>query len=177
MPYENLEFKEFDDASLKATREVWLAESSDGLAFYSEMERLLDWADTHRQPAESDSAAFGIFRQGKRQAMGICEIVIQRKTIRSKWIKMLRLHLRPSVDADLQAGNTTNAMNVFASSIAGTLGLQMTHKATTLKVYGRTNDQLAFLRLLVEHMEKNLPEAAKNAAKVTIDGRFLSIVV
>jgi hypothetical protein len=177
MAYEKMEFRAFDAATLKASRDAWLSDAVEGLAFYSEVERLFDWAGTHMNLSQSDATAFGVFRAGKKQALGLCEIVVQRKSARSKWVKMLRLHLSPAVDADLQGGNPIGAMNVFGSSLQGTLDLQMAHKASTLKVYGRTNEQLTFLRALVSHMEQNLPEVVKAAAKVTIDGRFLSIEV
>lgn len=177
MDYEKLEFRAFDAATLKASRDAWLSDAADGLAFYSEVERLFDWAVTHLQLSSTDAIAYGVFRDGKKQALGLCEIIIQRKSARSKWVKMLRLHLRPSVDADLQRGNPIGAMNVFGSSLQGTLDLQMAHKATTLKVYGRTNEQLTFLRALVSHIEQNLSNAIKESAKVSIDGRFLSIEV
>ena len=122
-----------------------------------------------------DSTAFGIFHPGKKQALGLAEITIQRKSSRSKWVKMLRLHLRPSVDADLQVGNSIGAMDVFVASLQGALNLQMAHKATTLKVYARTNEQLNFLRALVARIESNLPEAVRAVTKVSIEGRFMSI--
>lgn len=177
MTYEQMEFRAFDGATLKSSRDAWLSEATDGLAFYSEVERLFDWAATHLDISETDATAFGVFRAGKKQAQGLCEIVVQRKSVRSKWVKMLRLHLRPTVDADLQGGNPIGAMNVFGSSLQGALRLQMAHKATTLKVYGRTNDQLTFLRALVIHTEQNMPAAVKATTKVSIDGRFLSIDV
>lgn len=177
MANEDLEFRAFDASTLKASRDAWLSDSADGLAFYSEVERLFDWAATHLEISQTDATAFGVFRLGKKQALGLCEIIVQRKSARSKWVKMLRLHLRPSVDADLQGGNPIGAMNVFSTSLQGALSLQMAHKATTLKVYGRTNDQLTFLRALVSHTDQNLPAAVKERTKVGIDGRFLSIEV
>ena len=167
----------FDAGALKASKEAWLSDASDGLAFYPEIERLFDWAASHTEPSQTEATAYGIFRPGKKQALGLCEVTIQRRSVRSKWVKMLRLHLRPSVDADMQGGNPTGAMNVFGASLQGTLGLQMVHKATTLKVYGRTNEQLNFLRAIVGYAEQNMPEPMKSKAKVAIEGRFLSIDV
>ena len=177
MAYEKMEFRAFDAATLRASRDAWLSDAADGLAFYSEVERLFDWAASHMDLSQADATAFGVFRVGKKQALGLCEIIVQRKSARSKWVKILRLHLRPAVDADLQGGNPIGAMTVFGSALQGTLRLQMAHKATTLKVYGRTNEQLTFLRALVSHTEQNLPEAVKATTKVSIDGRFLSIEV
>jgi hypothetical protein len=160
------------------TRTTWIADANKGLAFIPEVERLLEWADSHRVPVDNDSCAFGIFRAGKKApALGICEVVISRKSIRSKWVKMLRLHLSPAVDAQLQGGDPDGAMSVFLSSIQGAIGLQSTHQANTLKVFGRTNDQLNFLKVLVTHLQPKLAEHAHNRVKVSIEGRFLCIVV
>lgn len=172
-----LEFHRFDDARMTATEAAWLKDATEGLAFPSEVKRLLDWASSHREHVEGDAAAYGVFSKGKNTALGICEVIVQQKSVRSKWVKMLRLHLKPSVDTDLQAGNPDQAMDVFTEAISGSLDLQMAHKATTLKVYGRTNEQLRFLKALVGHINGNVPQHAGSPLKVTIEGRFLSIVV
>ena len=175
---ESYELLPFEDASLALTRTAWVADAMKGLAFITEVERLLEWGDSHRVAVENDSCAFGIFKAGKKSpALGICEVVISRKSVRSKWVKMLRLHLSPAVDAKLQAGDPDDAMNVFMSSIQGAVGLQSTHKANTLKVFGRTNEQLAFLKVLVTHLQPVLAKRAQNRVKVSIEGRFLSIVI
>lgn len=154
-----------------------MADANAGLAFPSEVQRLLEWVSAHREPTDHDAAAFGVFQKGKTVALGICEVIIQRKSARSKWVKMLRLHLKPSLDNELQNGQPDAAMNVFTQSIRGSLGLQLAHQASTLKVYGRTNPQLAFLKALVVHIQKTFADKGVESIKVTIDGRFLSIVV
>lgn len=177
MAYEKMELRAFDAATLKASRETWLSDAEKGLAFYSEVERLFDWAATHMDLSQTDATAFGVFRPGKKPALALCEITVQRKSARSKWVKMLRMHLSPAIDATLQSGDPLDAMNVFGASLHGTLGLQMLHKATTLKVYGRSNEQLTFLRAVVSKLDQQLPDAIKKMAKLSIEGRFLSIEV
>lgn len=169
-----LEFKQFDAASAAATRKEWHVDAAKGLAYGPEQDRLFDWVDTHQDVVENDAVAFGIFEQKSQIALGICEVTIQRRTLRSKWVKMLRLHLKPSVDASLQAGEADLAMNVFVESMRGSMGLQMTHSANTLKVFGRTNEQLNFLKALLQHLA---PTIAGKPIKASIEGRFLSIVI
>ena len=169
-----LEFKQFDAATAAATRTGWEVDTANGLAFGPEQERLFDWVDTHQDVVENDAVAFGIFDQKDSVALGVCEVTIQRKTARSKWVKMLRLHLKPSVDAKLQAGEADLAMNVFIESMRGSIGLQMTHSANTLKVFGRTNEQLNYLKALLQHLT---PTLAGKPIKASIEGRFLSIVI
>ncbi|WP_234192677.1 hypothetical protein [Pseudacidovorax sp. NFM-22] len=128
---------------------------------------------------EGEGMAYGIFDEAKDPAvaLGFCEVAITRKSARSKWVKMLRLHLRPSADAQLVSGDSGVAMDVFTESILGSIRLQMAHSASTLKVYGRTNEQLGFLQVLVKHLHTQASEDAKKQFKASIEGRFLSIVV
>ena len=177
MTYEKMELRQFDATSLKASKDDWLLDATKGLAFYTEVERLYDWAATHLELSQTDATAFGVFQRGKKSALALCEITVQRKSVRSKWVKMLRMHLSPAIDFALQRGDSLQAMNVFRASLQGTLSLQMLHKATTLKVYGRTNEQLAFLSAVVANIETKLADSVKEQAKVSIDGRFLSIEV
>ena len=173
----DLEFKNFTDARISATKDAWMADASSGLAFSSEVSRLIEWADQNRVPTELDAAGYGVFHKHKSVALGICEVIVQRKSARSKWVKMLRLHLKPSIDAELQTGSPDDAMEVFIQSITGVIGLQMAHSATTLKVYGRTNAQLTFLKALVGHIQKKFADTQEHSIKSTIEGRFLTIVI
>lgn len=168
-------FEKFTPETAQASRLAWEKEAQDGKAFVTEIQRLFDWVDTHHEISNHDSAAFGIFDKKNQEAVGICEITIQRRTVRSKWVKMLRLHLRPSVELELQSGNSDNAMDIFVESMQGSILLQLTHQANTLKVYGRTNEQLNFLKALVVRLQSQLEES--DTVKASIEGRFLSINV
>lgn len=174
MANKHYRFEKFTPETSKATRNAWVGEARDGLAFAPETERLFDWVDTHQEVSEHDAVAFGVFDGNHLSALGVCEVTIQRKTVRSKWVKMLRLHLRPSVDARLQDGDSEAAMDVFVESMRGSIGLQLTHQAHTLKVYGRTNEQLNFLRALLKQLQTALEG---KPVKASIEGRFLSIVI
>ena len=174
-----LEFRAFDDARLRATRDAWVQDVEMGWAFPSEVERLFAWikdAEVRAQSEAGSAKAYGVFQKGKPVALGICEVVVYRQSAGSKWVKMLRLHLRPSVDNELQGGKPDSAIDVFGQAMLGSVGLQFEHKATTLKVYGRTNSQLNFLRAVASTVDARLGQEAKRHARVTIDGRFLSIV-
>lgn len=167
-----LEFAQFSDGKLAATRTSWLEDAEAGWAFGAEIERLMDWIGTHRKPTDGDSVAYGVFPKGKNVAVGVCEMTIQRKTIRSKWIKLLRLHLRPKIEDELVQGDATVTIDVFAAAITGSLALQVEHTAHTLKIYGRTNEQLRFLQAFVRHLDGRFENV-----KVAIEGRFLTLRV
>lgn len=167
-------FEIFTPETAALTRQDWLTEATEGLAFVPEVGRLFDWVNTHQVISDLDAVAYGVFEGTSKTAIGICEVTIQRKTIRSKWVKMLRLHLLPSVDSRLQDGDSDKAMDVFVESMQGSIALQMAHSANTLKVYGRTNEQLNFLRALLERLK---PVIEGKPVKASIEGRFLSIVI
>jgi hypothetical protein len=173
----SFEFLNFDDERFSSTVAAWQADADNGLAFSSEILRLFDWVNTHREMSEVDSMAFGVFPKNESTAVGICEVMIHRKTVRSRRVKLLRLHLKPSADADLQAGESDLAMMVFTQCLVGTIGLQLKHQAKTLKVYGRTPEQLAFLRVLVSNIDKIDPKKSGSGYKAAIEGRFLSITI
>jgi hypothetical protein len=166
-------FATFDTAALDATCEAWTNEAASGKAFPSEVEQLLAWVRTHTEHVDGDSTAFGIFPEGSNEADGICEVVLSRLKSRSPWVKHLKLRLRPSIDDRLfnsESDAVTAAIEIFAQSIVGVMRLKLTHSATTLKVYGRTKEQLNFLQQAVLAMS--------NVAKkhsIAIEGRFLVI--
>lgn len=168
-------FEKFTQETATASRDAWVKEANEGLAFVTEIQRLFDWVDTHQDITSNDSVAFGIFDEKKQEALGICEITIQRRTIRSKWVKMLRLHLRPSIEVGLNAGDSDKAMDIFVQSMQGSMGLQLLHQANTLKVYGRTNEQLNFLKALLVRLQAALNTV--NTVRASIEGRFLTISV
>lgn len=170
------EFLPFTEQRMTATSTAWLEDAANGLSFPSETERLLQWASAHREISDTDSMAFGVFLKGKTVASGICDVVIQRRSVRSKWIKMLKLNLKPNVDAQLLDGNSDAATDVFVAAIVGSIGLQLTHKASTLKVYGRTNSQLTFLKAVVGHLDQRFKDNAIQSIKATVEGRFLCLV-
>ena len=167
-----LRFEHFTPITAEASRLAWISDAKQGLAFEPESQRLFDWVDTHQEISATDAVAFGVFLGTSNEALGICEVTIQRQSAKSKWVKMLRLHLKPSIDKSLQDGDPDMATIIFVRSMQGAIELQMTHAATKLKVYGRTNEQLNFLKVLVTHLEPTLRGKPVTAA---IENRFLTI--
>jgi hypothetical protein len=177
MAKEELDFTNFNVTTLQSTRDAWLKDAEEGQAFPPEITRLMDWTAQHMEICDGEPIAFGIFKKkkGHAAALGICEVVVHRHSPRSKWVKMLRLHLRPSVDTELLSGDVETAMDVFVAAITGSIDLQFAHKATTLKVYGRTQPQLLFLRALVKNLQTRLEKNEHNRMKAAIEGRFLTL--
>ncbi|RYE01134.1 MAG: hypothetical protein EOP50_02535 [Sphingobacteriales bacterium] len=167
-------FQQFKEDTLNATCVAWRDDAAKGLAFPPDIEQRLQWAQTHTKMVDGDSVAYGIFEVGDDVATGICEVALTRPGTRSAWVKMLSLHIRPALEVKLLQRDLESieaALIVFSSAVHGSIKLKFEHKALTLKVYGRSNDQLDFLRALALHLKPVL----KNNAKCSIEGRWLAI--
>lgn len=165
-------FAAFTNETLDTTCKTWAAEARKGEAFPGEVEQVLDWVKKSTVPADGKTCAYGIFPDGDKCATGICDVVVSKQGRRT-WVKHLRLRLRPSLDDKLFDRNTeavTTAMEVFGHSAAGAMALKTEHNASTLKVYGRTKEQLSFLQAAAAALKK-----LSNRHAISIEGRFLVI--
>jgi hypothetical protein len=168
-------FSEFTQERLDATCIQWSKDAAKGLAFPSDIEQLLAWVRSHDKHQVADSMAFGIFKKDENVAEGICEVVITQANKKSPWVKMLRLRLKPTLDERIykkEVEAQAEAMNIFTSAILGVVKLTSVHKAKTLKIFGRSNDQLSFLQSMAVQLQKMALKAS-----VKIEGRWLVVVV
>ena len=123
------------------------------------------------------AVACGVFQSGSNVADAVCEVVITRQSARSKWVKMLRVRLRPMIDHALNstADSSTDvvrvALDIFAKAVLGLLSFGETEKASTIKIYGRTRAQLEFLRFLGVELGKN----NKKELQISMEGKFLVV--
>ena len=142
-------FSIFNKSRLEATCAQWSQDAVRGLAFPSDVEQLLLWVRSHDKEQVADSMAFGIFGKDDPVAEGICEVVVTQARKNSPWIKLLRLRLRPTLDERIYQKDVAaqaEAMDIFVSAIDGVVKLTNQHAARTLKIFGRSNDQLSFCR-------------------------------
>lgn len=170
-----LVFSEFGAEQLNLTCTQWEKDAAKGLAFPSDVEQLMSWVQTHDKHQVADSMAFGIFTKGNPVAEGICEVVVTRATKNSPWVKMLRLRLKPTLDERIylkEIEAQSEAMDIFVSAVGGVVKLTSIHAAKTLKIFGRSNDQLSFLQALAVSLQKSV-----KGVTVKIDGRWLVINV
>ena len=170
-----LVFSEFNSEQMVHTCTQWRKDAAKGLAFPSDIEQLISWVQTHDKHQDADSMAFGIFAKGSPVAEGICEFVVTRVSKSSPWVKMLRLRLKPTLDERIYLKDINaqgEAMDVFVSAIGGVVKLTNVHAAKTLKIFGRSNDQLSFLQTLAVSLQKSVKDVT-----VKIDGRWLVVNV
>ena len=170
-------FKSFTSETFGFTSTAWTAEALEGKAFPSDVEQLISWAADYLEPIAGKSVAYGIFPDNSKVADAICEVVVTRHSSRSKWVKMLRVRLRPKIDEALNSvDNSSNfamreALAIFMNATIGVLQFGESENASTIKVYGRTRQQLDFLKFLGIELEK----VKTNPMKVTMEGRFLVV--
>lgn len=166
--------KPFSEDSFASTERAWTKRATGGCAFPTEAPQILDWARTRLNPAVvNDSIAYGIFKDGVEVASALCEVVLFRKSARSKWVKMMKVRLSPELEEGVFAGSLDTArdvLDVYAAAVFGVMRLKLEHDATTLKIYGRSTEQLVFLRNLGVELEKRIKDH-----KISLNGRWLVI--
>lgn len=167
------ELKAFNSVTFAATETAWKQDAADGMAFPPEVEQLMDWARGRLGHKDGDSVAFGVFGPGNSEAFGIAEVVMTRRSKRDKWIKLLRVRLRPQLDNKVVANepqSVSEALSVYADAARGLFLMKNEHEASILKLYGRNQAQLAFLTVVGEKLRQSLHnEVAK------MEGNFLVI--
>jgi len=170
-------FKAFTTESFQTTSVAWTAEALAGKAFPSDVEQLISWAADHLEPIVGKSVVYGIFPDNSKVADAICVLVITRHSPRSKWVKMLKVNLRPKIDEALNSVDDSSnfamreALAIFMNATIGVLQFGESENASTIKVYGRTRQQLDFLRFLGIELEK----VKTNPMRSTMEGRFLVV--
>lgn len=164
-------FRLFDQESLNATKKAWMLDAGSGNGFLPDVEQQLDWAQKHIELVDNE-VAYGIFPDTAKVAIGICELCITRPSVRGKWIKLMRMRLRPLVDVQLfdnKKEGITSAIQAYIACVVGVFEVKNEHKATTIKVYGRTQQQVSFLTLLSAALETRTALSFKSS----IEGRWL----
>jgi hypothetical protein len=164
-------FKPFNQATLEATSAAWKDDAQKGEGFLPEIEQAMNWVGEHLELKDNEMA-YGVFHEKDPVAVAICETAITKPSIRGKWVKLLRLRLRPQVEGLIfnnDPEGTTIALNAYVSSVIGVYHVKNVHEATTIKIYGRTQEHMRFLTLFSEALKLN-KEATFNAE---IQGRWL----
>ena len=126
MTKESFRFKTFTAQTFQSTSIAWTSDALDGMAFPAEVEQLLSWASEHLSPIDGQPVAYGVFPATGKVADAICEVVVTRQSSRSKWVKMLRVRLRPKIDDALNSAvdpSNSGMREALAIFIKATIGL------------------------------------------------------
>lgn len=166
-----MQFRQFDAGTFSATKAGWSKDATQGEAFAPEVEQLMCWAENHLTLHENE-IAYGIFDADDPIAVGICELAITQPSTRGKWVKFIRLRLRPTIESLLFSNSPeglTTAVEAYVASVIGVYHVKNEHEATIIKVYGRTQEQMRFLTLL----SVALASRREATFETKIEGRWL----
>jgi hypothetical protein len=174
-----LKFQPFSATALQATQKSWKASVARLGGFLPSLDQLFDWAT--KNAVEKTAAhgayeiAYGVFEAGNDVAHAICEVTVNRRSAQSKWVKMLNLRLHPLTEDGVFKNDvvaTQTAINAYVTCILGVFTVKTSHNADTLKVYGRTHEQLSLLTALATTINAG---TSKHKLTSRIDGRWLVV--
>ena len=166
-----MQFRTFDASTFEATKAGWSKDVDKGEGFAPDVEQLMAWTEKHLSLVGNE-IAYGIFETDKSIAVGVCELAITKPSHKGKWVKLLRLRLRPTIEGMLFANDPDGlivAVEAYVASVLGVYHVKNEHEATIIKVYGRTQEQMRFLTLLSASLKKR-GEATFDSK---IEGRWL----
>lgn len=166
-----MEFRRFTQESFQATDEQWRRLADEAQAFTPDTEQILKWTAEHIE-IKDNAVAYGVFPPESTAACGICELIVTKKSPKNGWVKFIQLKLDPKIDAQIFANDPNGivvAIEAYISCVIGVLDVKDHHDASTVKVFGRTQEQMQFLTLLSAALQK------RDAFKFTtsIEGRWL----
>lgn len=173
-----MEFRLIDQIDFDATLAKWMEEAEAGDLFPNEVENRLNWIKETFSKAQDQShtlLAYGVFQPENEVAIATCELVLSdRGALSGRWLKMLKVTLSPEVELAVQAEDMDAiniAVNAYKVAVLGSFAERLTHDADTLKLYGRSDEMLRFLMVLLVVI--NQDKTHKLSAKK--DGRWLVI--
>lgn len=151
-----MEFRKIEQQDFDATVQKWVGEAEDNDLFPHEVKSKLGWiAETFCDQGNQShkQLAYGVFAPGSNVAIAVCDLVLtDRGALAGRWLKMLKVTLAPELEFALQEEDMTAmtiAVSAYRSAVMGTFAERLNHEADTLKLYGRTDEMLRFLMLLL----------------------------
>ena len=166
-----MEFKPFTAESAEKTGTHWRKQAEKAGSFPTDVEQILGWTKEHVTIVDNQ-IAYGVFPDGSNIACGICELVITKKSYKEGWVKFIHLRLDPEIDAQIFSNvpaGVTSAVEAYIACVVGVLDVKDAHKATTIKVFGRTQEQMQFLTQLSAALQNR--DSLRFTSK--IEGRWL----
>lgn len=176
MDHVTYDFRPFDDRLLTATTDSWQVDSEQDYAFPGAVDDLMNWVSTHTQHLSGEAVAYGVFPKESPVALAICECVFRATTQRTHWVKFLKMTLRPELENRLEAKDLTalrTTLDVYRSAVFGVLQLKIDRQAPTMKIYGRSHDQLMFLQSVAIDLADSPTFSEHHTTE--IEGRWLVI--
>lgn len=169
-----LVFLPFNETKLAVTEASWRSDSIGESVFPGDINAALNVAC--KQPYNGGSVAsglgYGVFVKGQDEAVAIIEVFVSQHG--RKWLKMMSCTLKPSLQESVYAEDESAvdmALDVYGTALMGVLELHEEHNASAVRIYGRHDVFLEFLKQLARAVrEKGIGEAA-----VDVQGRWLVV--
>lgn len=168
-----------DQKELCEIKTDWLRTASENphevfAADYEQLFQLIEHYDGHG--ALDDRFNSPIYYAVKTDGSVVALVhLVQTKRGKDVWIKMMDLHMCPAIEAnpDNEAA-THERLRVISSTLSGLFELtKTTVRADTLKVYGRTDVLVTFLRGMHETLDALASLGNLPGINVSIEGRWL----
>ena len=172
-----MDFRELDLALLRRIEGTWMSffDEAQDVVGAAEYEQLFATIKQSNQIGPLDvrlnTAIYFATFDGEDDCLGLVEVVQSRKGCLT-WVKMMDITLCPAIDLkDDDEANTTKRLAVFKTALSGLF--KLTQNADTVKIYGRTDALITFLKgmhdaLAVVHSLGTLGDIS-----VSIEGRWL----
>ena len=117
---------------------------------------------------------FSYVLDDNQEEMAIVEIILSQNA-QSIWVKMIDIHMSPKIETEEDNDiNTKKRLDVFRAAIKGIFKLTKNISgADTVKVYGRTEALISFLRGMHDTLKTFSTLGSINGIRVNIEGRWL----
>lgn len=173
-----MEFRLFDRQDLDGTLSKWKAEAEAADFFPNEVEQRLAWVgDSLDAPAQQNhrELAYGVFQPGEKISIATCQLVLSdRGSLVGRWLKMLKVTLSPEIENAIRQDDAeaiSLGVQAYKTAVLGSFAERLTHEADTLKLYGRSDEILRFLMVLLGIINED--SSSKLSARK--EGRWLVI--
>ncbi len=170
----NRELRQFDKNSLAKTEKAWsndLKKSPE--LFPGDIARIFAFAKQDFAKQDKNDLAYGVFKAGSDIAESVVQIVVTKEG--KKFVKMLDCFVRPSIYEKAMSFNEAaidDVVEVYMTSITGTIQIGDDHKANAIKVYGRSHALLTVLTIVAKHLKDSFDT---HKSSVAIEGRWLVV--
>lgn len=178
-----MELKRLDKSGFETLSQKWLnfirCNGHEDRAINAEYTQLFRVIDTngcwHNDIKECfNKSIYSCIVDEQDEEWGIVEIVqSQRGT--SIWVKMLNIHLSPEIEIEPEnEASTQKRLEVFRASLKGIFkATEQTRGSNTVKIYGRTDDLITFLRGMHDALSVFTALGTIKDIEVSIEDRWL----
>ena len=174
-----MELTHLTHETLETTKQTWIAAAAQAPheAFLAEYQQLFDVIESGDSIGALDgrmktSIYYAVKIEGCHKAL---VQMVQSKRGSDIWIKMMDLYMCPEVELSMDTEQSTvDRLKIFTTALLGVFSLTATlGRADTVKVYGRTEALVTFLRGMHDSLSVLSSLGNMPGIDVSIEGRWL----